>query len=130
MNTSAKSSFAKCGKMPLRALGLIVLVSVLIAPLAAKAQDSAAGKQVCLDVSRLDHTEILNNHQILFYMRGRKVWINNLTGPCATLTRSDGFIWESRIEKYCDNLETIRVIRSGEVCLLGAFTPYEKPPAS
>ena len=40
--------------------------------------------------------------------------------------RQDGFAWDSVIPRYCDNLEIIRVIRTGEVCQLGAFTPYEK----
>jgi hypothetical protein len=112
------------------AVGLMALASAVVVPGAARAQDPASSKPVCLDANRIDHTEILNSHQILFYMLGRKIWINNLTGDCSTLTRSDGFIWESRIDKYCDNLETIRVIQTGQTCLLGAFTPYEKPHAS
>ena len=102
----------------------------LFAPASTLAAD-AAGKPVCLDVVRIDHTEVLNDHQILFYMvgkeKGSKIWINNLSNRCTTMTRSDGFVWESGIPKYCDNLEIIRVIQSGEVCQLGAFTPYEKP---
>jgi hypothetical protein len=86
-----------------------------------------AGKPVCLDVNRIDHTEVLNDHQILFYMYGKKIWLNTLGNRCTTLTRQEGFAWESSIPRYCDNVEIIRVIRTGEVCTLGAFTPYEKP---
>ena len=130
MFTSSNSSFVKRRRMPAAALGLFASGLAVIAPQSAKAQDSAPAKQVCLDFNRIDHTEILNNHQILFYMLGRKIWINNLTSPCVTLKSSDGFVWESQIGRYCDNLETIRVIWSGEVCQLGSFTPYDKPPAS
>jgi hypothetical protein len=100
-------------------------VAALAAPVSALAAD-AAGKPVCLDVNRIDHTEVLNSHQILFYMYGKKIWVNTLTNNCSTLTRQDGFAWESSIPKYCDNLEIIRVLRTGQVCTLGAFTPYEK----
>jgi hypothetical protein len=86
-----------------------------------------AGKPVCLDVNRIDHTEVLNDRQILFYMYGKKIWLNTLGSRCTTLTRQEGFAWDSSIPRYCDNLEIIRVIRTGEVCTLGAFTPYEKP---
>ncbi len=109
---------------------LAITAGGLVAPTLALAED-AAGKPVCLDVDRIDHTEVLNNHQILFYMvgkeKGSKIWINNLSNRCTTMTRSDGFVWESGIPKYCDNVEIIRVIQSGEVCQLGAFTPYQKP---
>ncbi len=127
---STKGSIAKSAKALAVSLSLGTAALCLMTPAPAAAQDAGSSKPVCLDVARIDHTEVLNNHQILFYMLGRKVWINNLKGNCATLDRTDGFVWESRIEKYCDNLETIRVIRTGEVCLLGAFTPYQKPPAS
>ncbi len=124
-NPMAKSA-ASLGKFPMLALAVTALITGR--PAAAQEQNSA--KPICLEVNRIDHTQVLNSHQILFYMLGRKVWVNNLQGSCATLTPSDGFIWESRIDKYCDNLETIRVIRTGETCLLGAFTPYVKPGAS
>lgn len=111
------------GKMNLFAA--VAVLAALAAPASAFAAD-AAGKPVCLDVNRIDHTEVLNSRQILFYMYGKKVWVNTLTNNCSTLTRQDGFAWESSITKYCDNVEIIRVLRTGEVCTLGAFTPYEK----
>jgi hypothetical protein len=95
--------------------------------LSAPAPAAEAGKPVCLETNRIDHTEVLNDHQILFYMNGKKIWLNTLSQPCTTLTRQDGFAWESSIPRYCDNLEIIRVLRTGQVCQLGAFTPYEKP---
>lgn len=107
----------------------LAAIAASMAPVSAFAQDRefAEGKPVCLQVNRIDHTQVLNDHQILFYMLGRKVWVNNLTNRCTTLTPQEGFVWESSIPKYCDNLEIIRVLRTGEVCMLGAFTPYEKP---
>lgn len=121
--TSEKTSIPR-NTMNLFAAALAL--AALAAPVSAFAAD-AAGKPVCLDVNRIDHTEVLNSHQILFYMNGKKIWLNTLANDCSTLTRQDGFAWESSIPKYCDNLEIIRVLRTGQVCQLGAFTPYEKP---
>ncbi len=115
---------------PVRFLFAAAAVAAAIAPVSAFAQSDDGHKPVCLQVSRIDHTEILNDHQILFYLRGQrdghKVWVNNLTDRCSTLTRDEGFVWESSIPEYCDNLEIIRVLRTGQVCTLGAFSPYEK----
>jgi hypothetical protein len=111
--------------MNTRLTAFAALLALSAAP-AALALD-VAGKPVCLEVNRIDHTEVLNSNQILFYMYGKKIWLNTLNSPCTTLTRQEGFAWESGIPRYCDNLEIIRVIRTGQVCQLGAFTPYEKP---
>jgi len=108
----------------------VAAITALIAPISAFAQGSDGHRPICLQVNRIDHTEVLNDHQILFYMNGKheghKVWVNNLTNRCTTLTRSDGFAWESSIPQYCDNLEIIHVLQSGQTCTLGAFSPYEK----
>ena len=108
-------------------VGLAVLGVSLIgfAPGAARADDAQPKKKsVCLWVNRIDHTQVLNDHQILFFEVGGKIWQNNLSRPCRTLTAQDGFAWDSSIPQYCDNLEQIRVLRTGESCLLGEFVPY------
>ena len=113
-----------------RILFALAAVATSIAPVSALAQPGDGHKPVCLEINRIDHTRVLNDHQILFYMNGRqdghKVWINNLSNRCSTLTSQDGFAWVSSLPKYCDNLEIIRVLRTGQTCMLGAFTPYEK----
>jgi hypothetical protein len=95
-----------------------------LSPAVARADNAPGGKSVCLDVNRIDHTQVLNDHQILFHMVNGKIWQNNLTVPCRTLTAQDGFSWESGIPKFCDNVEQIRVLRTGESCLLGPFVAY------
>ena len=129
MITTSEHSLVPRAKTILSALAAAALA---IAPISAFADDAAGHKPVCLQINRIDHTEVLNNHQILFYLIGKydghKVWINNLTNRCTTLTRDEGFSWSTSIPEYCDNLEIIHVLRSGETCTLGAFTPYEKAP--
>ena len=113
------------------AIALAVSVVALPAlPPQARGEAEAAAKPVCLWVNRVDHTQVLNNHQILFYEIGGKIWLSNLTAPCHTLTAQDGFSWRSGIPEICGNLEQIKVLRTGEACLLGAFVPYARGDVS
>ena len=104
----------------------IPLTMLLVAGTIAVARaDQESGKGKCLWVNRIDHTQVLNDHQILFYEVGGKIWQSNLPVPCRTLTAQDGFSWQSGIPEICGNVEQIRVLRTGEACLLGAFEPYK-----
>lgn len=71
-----------------------------------------------------------NTTGILFKMRDGKVWRNDLRGTCPGL-KYNGFTWALRnTDLVCDQQESIQVINSGEVCLLGAFksvTPSSAP---
>jgi hypothetical protein len=104
---------------------LAATAAFLAAP--ASADETPDTKAVCLRAHDVDHTHVLNDHQILFYMRGKKIWLNTLHGRCVTLPVQEGFAWSSSFPEYCANAETIRVVRTGELCQLGEFTPYEKP---
>jgi len=91
------------------------------------------GNNVCIQTYLIDHTEVLDDNTILFYMRGREVWKNSLPYRCFGLKSSGGFQYETSINQICSNLQTIRVIeqgggpRLGATCMLGAFTPYTPP---
>jgi hypothetical protein len=103
-------------------VGLIATAAVSVAPTVL-----AEGSQVCLQSRDIDHTKILNDHQIVFYMAGHKAWVNNLPNKCPALREDLGFSHVSSTDEYCDNLETIKVRPTNEACLLGKFSPYEKP---
>jgi hypothetical protein len=102
--------------------GLVAAAAISVVPAAL-----AEGSQVCLQSRDIDHTKILNDHQIVFYMTGHKAWVNNLPNKCTALREDLGFTHVSSTDEYCDNLETIKVRPTNEPCLLGKFTPYEKP---
>ena len=110
-----------------KGLGVAAVAAILFQP---AARAVTPQKNVCLWVNRIDHTQVLNNHQILFYEINGRIWQSNLPVPCRTLTSQDGFAWESGIPEICGNVEQIRVLRTGEACLLGAFVPYVKGGAS
>ena len=91
------------------------------------AQSTLAGNGVCLPVNQIDHTQILTDSAILFYMKSGKTWVNTITIPCSSLTMEDGFSYVNDVLEICSNSQTIRVARSGNFCELGQFTPFEVP---
>jgi hypothetical protein len=110
-----------------RGKALLVALAAFTVAAPALAQTEQATKSVCLQADEVDHTKVLNDRQILFYMRGNKVWMNTLQGRCATLPIQDGFSMASDHSEFCANAQAIRVVRTGEFCALGDFTPYQKP---
>jgi len=89
---------------------------------------SQARSQVCLNTQNIDHTTTPDDRTILFYMHGGKIWKNTLRNKCTGLT-FEGFAYEpTPPNQICGNMQTIRVIRFGSVCMLGAFEPYTPPP--
>jgi hypothetical protein len=113
-------------RVPLITATLFTVAALFVSAGPAVAGVGGDAKSVCLKADEVDHTQVLNDHQILFYMRGKQVWLNTLGGRCATLPIQDGFTWSSSFDEYCSNVETIRVIQTGEFCKLGEFTPYDK----
>ena len=65
-----------------------------------------------------------------FHMRDGSVWHNDLTGRCPDL-KFNGYVWNIRNpnQSVCEHEQSLRVMRSGEVCVLGKFTQI-KPPRS
>lgn len=65
---------------------------------------------------------------IVFHMRDGSVWRNDLHGRCPDL-KFNGFVWtiHDPVAQVCENEQTIRVLRSGEVCQLGKFTQISPP---
>ena len=100
--------------------------AALFAPVAAN-----AAKSVCLPAYQIDHTQVLHDSSILFYMRNHKVWKNTPINNCSTLSVStQGFSYEPTSpgsDEICSNLVTIHVNDTHETCLLGEFVAYTPP---
>ena len=94
---------------------------------AALAQQGAGtttrGSHVCLWTYQIDHTHVMNPRTVLFYMKDGHVWRNDLKAPCRGL-EFHGFDFVSRSDTICGPEVGIRVIRTGEACSLGEFSPY------
>ena len=91
-----------------------------------------AGKAVeCVDKSRLDGPQIIDEKTLIYRESGRRVWRNDLIGPCPGLRPLDTLIVDVYGGQLCRN-DHFRAIEPGTripgmVCRLGVFTPYDKP---
>lgn len=82
---------------------------------------------VCLQTNRIDHTTYKNkDNSILFHMRNGKIWKNHLRTPCNGLSFY-GFAYVNYTNEICGNFQSIRVLQTDQVCMLGPFTQYGKP---
>jgi hypothetical protein len=90
----------------------------------------AQKNEVCIRAPFVDHTTVLSDSEILFYMKDRKIWKNTLPRACPGLKFERGFSQVLRGDTICSNMHTIRVLNTGTPCNLGDFTPYAPPPKS
>jgi hypothetical protein len=81
------------------------------------------GRKICLNNQDVLSASSTDGRTMVFRMRNGTTYINHLRGACPGL-RFNGFAWELRgINDICENQQTLRVLRSGEVCMLGKFDP-------
>ena len=86
-----------------------------------------AGNGVCLPTAQIDHTEIVNDSAIVFFMKDGKAYMNAMRIPCPSLQMEGAFVYETDAAEVCSNSQTIRVKNSGNFCELGQFTPFTPP---
>ncbi|HYC04961.1 MAG TPA: DUF6491 family protein [Azospirillaceae bacterium] len=96
----------------MKRLPIVSLVAVLAAAAPALAQDTPtakAGEEFCIDTSRIRQTTVIDAKTILVEMKGRKDWYRiDLVNRCPGL-RTDGFSYETSINRLCktDPLRTV-----------------------
>lgn len=81
----------------------------------------ATAAPTCLYTYQIDRTRVVDAKTIDFRMRDGTVYRNVLRNSCISLP-FNGFVYVTRVDQICDNLQSIRVLQSHEVCLLGTFT--------
>jgi hypothetical protein len=66
---------------------------------------------------------------ILFKMRDGAQWRNTLKGKCPDL-QFEGYTWAVRNPDFtvCENVQSLKVLQSGEVCVLGKFEKVTSVP--
>jgi hypothetical protein len=114
-----------------RLAGALITLTLLSTPLAclAQAQPNQRPAPQCISVTRIDHTKAVDDHTILFFMKGGDVLRNTLRDRCVGLTMNiRGFTYVTSDDQICANLQRIRVNDNNEVCLLGSFTREPKQP--
>jgi hypothetical protein len=121
--------------IPIAALGLLGAA----AP-AAPRQDTlgevlagrVAGKPVdCVEKSRLDGPQVIDEKTLIYRESGRRIWRNDLIGACPGLEPTDTLIVDIYGGQLCRN-DHFRALTPGltipgPYCRLGKFTPYDKP---
>jgi hypothetical protein len=106
---------------------MLLLAGCADDPVIADEPSPTAGNGVCLSTSQIDHTQIVSDTAILFFMKGGKTWVNTMQIPCSSLKMEDGFAYINDAPEVCSNSQTIRVLRSGGFCELGQFAPFDVP---
>ena len=105
------------------------LISLLpaTAVLADEFEDAEAER--CVTISRIDRTEVLDDRRIIFHMRGKDIYLNQLPRTCGGLRAQGRFSYQSRGSQLC-RMDTITVLNSagpglmrGATCGLGPFIP-------
>lgn len=104
-------------------------VAVLAAMMVMAVAPAMAEGSICLSTRNIRDTDAQKDGTaILFKMKDGSVWRNDLRGRCPDL-KYNGFAWTTAnpMEQVCENDQTIRVFRSGEICGLGKFTQVAPP---
>lgn len=87
----------------------------------------AFAKNMCVRSSEIANTHSDDGKALIFNLRDGRMLVNHLKGSCPDL-KYNGFTWTLRgIEDICENEQSLRVLQSGQICVLGKFdAPIEK----
>ncbi len=90
---------------------------------------SPAAANMCVQTRDILSTKSDDGKLMTFKMRDGRVLVNHLQGICSDL-RFEGFVWTIRgPEEVCENQQSLRVLRSGQTCLLGKFDVVKEKSA-
>jgi hypothetical protein len=116
------------------ALPLSLLIVTASGSISAGAQESDEMMN-CVSLSRVDHTEVVDDATLLFYMRGDEIYRNVLPHRCPGLDREQQFMYRVTTSQLC-NVDVITVLDNlggrfmpGASCGLGKFQPVSEEAA-
>jgi hypothetical protein len=88
--------------------------------------------QDCVSVARVDQTDAIDDQNIIFRMRGNRVYRNTLPNKCPGLQRENRIAWATSTSRLC-SVDMITVLedfgfgfRPGFTCRLGQFVPLSE----
>ena len=113
--------------------GLLLCSCLCAVPLTPAAAQGVDGEPVrCVQTTRIDRTEVIGDDVIVFYMRGRAIFINRLDRSCPGLDRGQPFSYRTTNSRLC-NSDSITVLENsafglqrGFTCGLGVFEPADE----
>ncbi|MBN9587510.1 MAG: hypothetical protein BGN85_04275 [Alphaproteobacteria bacterium 64-11] len=91
-----------------------------------------AAPPICLQLRDIQSAKSDDGKIMKFTMRDGRVLYNHLQGVCPDL-KFNGFEWTVRgPSEVCEGQQSLRVLQSGQICVLGKFGPPPKaaPAAS
>jgi hypothetical protein len=110
-----------------------IIATIVIATIGslAAATIPASAANMCVRSRDILSTDSKDGKLLTFKMRDGRVLVNHLQGVCSDL-RFEGFTWVLRggDEDICENQQSLRVLRSGQTCLLGKFDLVKDKPAA
>jgi len=107
-------------------LSALLMAGAAFAAPAAQAQDHGGPAPRCLRSEYIDRTDVVNPKEILFRMKDGTVYRSDLRTPCTGL-RFNGFVYVTSMDEVCGGSQSIRVLRTNQVCVLGKFELEHKP---
>ena len=101
------------------------------APIAAENGLVVEGQR-CVSSRPIRRTEVIDDQNILFYLRGATIYLNHLPKPCKRLSQEGRFMYRTSVARIC-RADTINVltdtgsgISPGRSCKLGSFYAITK----
>lgn len=102
-----------------------------------RAQDASGGAPVnCISLMRIDHTQVVDDKTILFFMKDRRVYKNAMQNACPGLRENKPFMYRVMLNQLC-NVDTVTVLEDwgfgyapGATCLLEKFEPISDEEAA
>lgn len=106
-----------------------------LVPFTAVAADEMMAER-CIPLSQISSTEVIDDYNVLFYMRNRTIYRNELPHRCIGLKNERTFMYRTSMPQLCD-LDIITVLYNhgfgftpGASCGLGRFHPITEDEAN
>jgi hypothetical protein len=89
-----------------------------------------AWANMCIHQREIVSTHSDDGRNLTFRMVDGRILVNHLQGICSDL-RFEGFVWSvPGTEDICENQQSLQVINSGQVCVLGKFDLVKDKPVT
>lgn len=112
----------------------IAAALVLAVPAMAQTPESQAPaakpQRICLRASEIDRSTAARDEKSLtFVMRNGDRYSGELRGGRCSGISFDGFSWVLQSDnQVCENMQTLKVLQGGPICLLGKITALPRLP--
>jgi hypothetical protein len=121
-------------KTNLSAMLTVVMPFLIVAMFTRPVVAREAELEACLNLMQIDHTRVIDDQNILFYMRNGDIYLNRLSHPAPELDHQP-FMYRTTVGRICKG-EIITVLENwsfgftqGASTTLGRFEPIDEAQA-